>query len=122
MRSSPIESATRTRSRGLAVRSISSRRVFVAGVLIAVIGIPFFFGGRFEAQLIGTGLISLGAGIALSMIARRAAVDSVTAARSSKAGAVGALILAPHTIAFGVLGLGLIGFGLLVLAIAVGIL
>jgi hypothetical protein len=34
-----------------------------------------------------------------------------------KAGAVGALVLAPHTIALGVVGLGLIVFGLTALAL-----
>ena len=98
-------------------RRITSRRVLLAGIFLAILGIPFFFGGEFQAQLIGTGLICLGVGIAVTVVARRAVIDSMAAARRSKAGAVGALVLAPHTIAIGVVGLGLIVFGLTALAL-----
>jgi hypothetical protein len=96
---------------------ITSRQVLLAGIFLAIVGISFFFGGEFQAQLIGTGLICLGAGIAITVIARRAVIDSIAVARRSKAGAVGALVLAPHTIAICVVGLGLIVFGLTALAL-----
>ena len=112
--------ASPARTGGVPMRLMSARKVFVGGIMIAMLGVPLFFGGEFRGEMIGVGLISLGAGITITVVARRLIADSVAAARRSKAAAVGVLVLAPHTIVIGVVGLGLIAFGLAVLGIAFG--
>ena len=103
-------------------RPIGSRQLLIGGIAVAITGIPFFFGPGLWFQEVGIGLICLGAGVAITVAIRRAVLDDVTAARGSKVAAAAAVIVLPHTLVFGAIGLGLIGFGLMLLAIALGIL
>jgi hypothetical protein len=98
-----------------------SRKVLVGGVVLAILGIPFFFAPGLPAQEAGIGLICLGAGIAITIVSRAMARDAVATARRSRLAAAGVLVAAPHMIVFGAAGLGLIAFGLGILAIALGV-
>jgi hypothetical protein len=103
-------------------RSIGSRLVFIAGVALAIIGIPFFFGPELFHQEVGLGLICLGAGIAVLVIARVMIRNAVAAARHSKLAVAGSAIFElPHLLVLVVVGCGLIGFAALMFAAAFGI-
>ena len=98
------------------------RRVIYSGLAIAVVGIPFFFGPGITSEEIGIGLICLGIGIAITVVSRRSILEAVAVARQSKLAAAGtALFFAPHLLAMGAIGCGLIGFGLVLLALAFGV-
>jgi hypothetical protein len=103
-------------------RSNRGRRVIYGGLAIAVVGIPFFFGPGITSEEIGIGLICLGIGIAITTVSRRSILEAIAVARQSKLAAAGtAIFFAPHLLAMGAVGCGLIGFGLLLLALAFGV-
>jgi hypothetical protein len=103
-------------------RSNRGRRVIYGGLAIAVVGIPFFFGPGITSEEIGIGLICLGIGIAITTVSRRSILEAIAVARQSKLAAAGtALFFAPHLRAMGAVGCGLIGFGLVLLALAFGV-
>jgi hypothetical protein len=103
-------------------RSNRGRRVIYGGLAIASVGIPFFFGRGITSEEIGIGLICLGIGIAITVVSRRSILKAVAVARQSKLAAAGtAVFFAPHILAMGAVGCGLIGFGLLLLALAFGV-
>jgi hypothetical protein len=103
-------------------RSNRGRWVIYGGLAIAVVGIPFFFGPGITSEEIGIGLICLGIGIAITTVSRRSILEAIAVARQSKLAAAGtAIFFAPHLLAMGAVGCGLIGFGLVLLALAFGV-
>ncbi len=99
---------------------ITARRALIGGLLLAALGVPFLFGPGLTTELIGIGLICLGAGIALTVVVRGALIEGIAAARRSRASAAGMVFVAPHLVVFGAIGLGLIALGVLMLAAAFG--
>jgi hypothetical protein len=102
-------------------RGLGLRHVAISGVALAVIGIPFFFGAGLQSQEVGLGLIAIGAGIAITVTVGRSVLDDLAASRRSLGAALVAIVLLPHTGWVALIGLGMIGFGALVLAIAAGL-
>lgn len=83
-------------------------------------GTALLFGPDLTAEEVGTALIALGAGLLLAVGAVKSARAATAAAGRSAAGTTASLLLVPQTILLAVIGLALLGFGGLLLAIVVG--
>ena len=104
-------------------RRSGSRNAIVAGLLLAVAGVPLFFAPGVKLETTGLGMVTLGTGVVVTTFWRRLVADWVRASRRSVvAGAVGLLFAAPHLAAIAIVGLGLVAFGLACLAAGFGLL
>ena len=91
---------------------------FVAGLLMAAVGVPLFFGRSLLSEEIGIALICLGIGVALLSVLLASLRAEVAASRQSTATAVTNTLFLPHTAIGWLVALGLVAFGLLVLLAA----
>lgn len=111
-----------TSSRPAGVRWRGSRAGFLGGIVLAILGCPLFFAPGLPAEEAGIGMVCVGTGIAVAVVGRGMVANAIVEARRSKLAAVRVLLAAPHLVVVAAAGVGLIAFGLMVLAIAVGIL
>jgi hypothetical protein len=118
-----IETAVRTRladqTQTITAAKRRGRIGFVAGLLLAAVGIPLFFGASLVAEEVGIALICLGVGIALVSVLLASARADVATSRQSTGAAVVTTMLLPHTAVVWLIALGLIAFGLLMVVAAV---
>jgi hypothetical protein len=117
-----IDAAVRTRladqTQTIAAAKRRGRVGFVAGLLMAAVGIPLFFGASLVSEEIGIALICLGVGIALVSVLLASARADVAASRHSAGTAVATTLFLPHTVVVWLIAIGLIGFGLLMVIAA----
>ena len=89
--------------------------------MVAVIGIPLFFSGTVGGAEAGFGFMSAGLGLALLVPVWLLAQRNVAIARTSLGWALIAALRVPHIAALAVVGLGMVGFGLLMIGYGVGL-
>jgi hypothetical protein len=96
------------------------RALFLLGLVVAAAGIPLFFSGTLGGAEAGFGCISAGLGLAFLVPVALAAQRDVDIARRSLGWALVAALRVPHIAVLAVVGLGMIGFGALMIGYGVG--
>jgi hypothetical protein len=97
------------------------RAVFLVGLLIASAGIPLFFSGTLGGAEAGFGCMSLGLGLSVIIPVVLAARRNLALARHSLGWALIATVRVPRLAVLAVVGIGMIKFGLLMIAYGVGL-
>jgi hypothetical protein len=113
-----VQTTLADQTQTIAVAKRRGRIGFVAGLLLAAVGIPLFFGASLLSEEIGIALICLGIGIGLLSVLLASARADVAASRQSTTAAIVTTLLLPHTAVVWLVALALVAFGLLMLLVA----